>query len=147
MRRWPFRFGAVDLPAMDWSEQARRLEDLGFDVLLMPDRPQLPSALPALAAAAAVTTRLRSRRWGKTSWAMGISLVLSSTRTCRSVSPVAWVETESRCGAGWVSVTAPRTTLPSKATGSRSHRGRVWCTHAASAASKCAAERRGSRRR
>ncbi|MGI8564712.1 MAG: LLM class flavin-dependent oxidoreductase [Candidatus Dormibacter sp.] len=59
MRRRPFRFGAVDLPAMDWSEQARRLEDLGFDVLLMPDRPQLPSALPALAAAAAVTKRLR----------------------------------------------------------------------------------------
>ncbi|MDQ6898617.1 MAG: LLM class flavin-dependent oxidoreductase [Candidatus Dormibacteraeota bacterium] len=59
MRRRPFRFGAVDLPGVDWSEQARRLEDLGFDVLLMPDRPQLPSALPALAASAAVTTRLR----------------------------------------------------------------------------------------
>ncbi|MGH7861418.1 MAG: LLM class flavin-dependent oxidoreductase [Candidatus Dormibacteraceae bacterium] len=58
MTAHPFRFGAVTTPGPDWREQARRAEEFGFDTLLMPDRPQLPSPLPVLAACAAVTERL-----------------------------------------------------------------------------------------
>jgi len=46
--------------ARSWADQARRAEDLGYSALLMPDHfgDQLAPA-PALAAAAAATTRLR----------------------------------------------------------------------------------------
>jgi alkanesulfonate monooxygenase SsuD/methylene tetrahydromethanopterin reductase-like flavin-dependent oxidoreductase (luciferase family) len=40
------------------AESALRFEALGYDILLAPDRPQLPSPLPVLAAAAAVTKRI-----------------------------------------------------------------------------------------
>lgn len=59
----PFRFGVVSARARsgaDWAEQARRLEGSGFNTLLMPDRLNgVLAPLPALAAAAAVTTTLR----------------------------------------------------------------------------------------
>src|SRR6476646_3835207 len=59
----PFRFGVVAARARsgaDWAEQARRLEGSGYNVLLMPDRLSgVLAPAPALAAAAAVTTRLR----------------------------------------------------------------------------------------
>jgi probable F420-dependent oxidoreductase len=59
----PFRFGVVAAGAASgdaWLAKARRVEDLGFDTLLMPDRlGPLLSPLPALAAVAAVTQRLR----------------------------------------------------------------------------------------
>jgi alkanesulfonate monooxygenase SsuD/methylene tetrahydromethanopterin reductase-like flavin-dependent oxidoreductase (luciferase family) len=51
----PFRFGVNDAPGPDTATRARRFEALGYDVLLAPDRPQLPSPLPILSAAAAVT--------------------------------------------------------------------------------------------
>jgi probable F420-dependent oxidoreductase len=61
-----FRFGinsgaGVDVMRPgDWADRARLLEDLGFDVMLIPDHysPVL-SPMPAAMAAAAVTTRLR----------------------------------------------------------------------------------------
>lgn len=53
-----FRFGVVGTPGPDWLDQARRIEQLGFDMLLVPDRPMLPSPLPVLAAAAGATTSL-----------------------------------------------------------------------------------------
>lgn len=59
----PFRFG-LSLAGFDhghhWSETARRIEDLGYSTMLMPDHlgDQL-APLPALAVAAAATTRLR----------------------------------------------------------------------------------------
>ena len=59
----PFRFG-VTVPTIstgeDWAERARRIEQLGYSILVVPDhfRDQLaPGA--ALTAAAMVTTRLR----------------------------------------------------------------------------------------
>jgi probable F420-dependent oxidoreductase len=59
----PFRFGVVSARARsgaDWAEQARRLEGSGYSTLLMPDRlNSVLAPLPALAAAAAVTTSLR----------------------------------------------------------------------------------------
>ncbi len=61
----PFRFAvqlskAAEPSARAWAEQARRAEDLGYSALLMPDHfgDQL-SPVPALAAAAAATERLR----------------------------------------------------------------------------------------
>lgn len=46
--------------AQEWTAKARRIEELGYSALLMPDHisPQL-APVPALMAAAAVTTRLR----------------------------------------------------------------------------------------
>ena len=54
----PFRFAVNEAPGPETSGRARRFEALGYDVLLAPDRPQLPSPLPILAAAAAVTERI-----------------------------------------------------------------------------------------
>jgi len=59
----PFRFG-VTVPSVSggtaWAEKARRVEQLGFSVLAVPDhfRDQL-APVPALIAAALATTRLR----------------------------------------------------------------------------------------
>ncbi|MEA2629613.1 MAG: hypothetical protein QOJ10_2073 [Chloroflexota bacterium] len=58
MKARPFRFGVNEAPGPGTAARAKRLEALGFDVLLAPDRPQLPSPLPVLAAAAAVTEKI-----------------------------------------------------------------------------------------
>lgn len=60
----PFRFGVVSagLTSPDmWVAQARRIEDLGYASLLMPDRPSMGgfALFSALAVAAAATTSLR----------------------------------------------------------------------------------------
>jgi len=59
----PFRFGVnVRDPgsAADWISLARKLEALGYSTLNLPDHlTERPAPLPALAVAAAVTTRLR----------------------------------------------------------------------------------------
>lgn len=59
-----FRFGVqvgAAMPAGEWAEQARRAEDIGYDILLMPDHfnPKLLAYGPALMAAAGATTELR----------------------------------------------------------------------------------------
>ena len=59
----PFRFG-VNLRAADsradWIEKARRVEDLGFSTLLVPDHlAELLPPLPALVAAASATSTVR----------------------------------------------------------------------------------------
>jgi probable F420-dependent oxidoreductase len=64
MTRRPFRFGAVVRLAesgKEWAEKARRLEDAGFDVLLVPDHFIGPRFAPvaAMTAAAMATTTLR----------------------------------------------------------------------------------------
>src|SRR5215831_6657951 len=59
----PFRFGVVAAQARsaeEWTAKARRIESLGFSTLLMPDGLRyVPAPVPALAAAAAVTSTLR----------------------------------------------------------------------------------------
>ncbi|MGC5011266.1 TIGR03621 family F420-dependent LLM class oxidoreductase [Streptosporangium sp. DT93] len=60
----PFRFAAVireARSAREWAEKARRLEDSGFDVLLVPDHLVGPRFAPvaAMTAAACATRRLR----------------------------------------------------------------------------------------
>lgn len=58
----PFRFGVVATPdqgPQSWIATARRVEDLGYSTLLMPDGLQLLAPFPSLAVAASVTTTLR----------------------------------------------------------------------------------------
>jgi probable F420-dependent oxidoreductase len=59
----PFRFGVnVRTPASaaDWIALARRVEELGYSTVHLPDHlTDRPAPMPALATAAAVTTRLR----------------------------------------------------------------------------------------
>jgi probable F420-dependent oxidoreductase len=58
----PFRFGVVGTPQgppEQWIATARRVEELGYSTLLMPDGLQLLAPFPSLAVAASVTTTLR----------------------------------------------------------------------------------------
>jgi len=59
----PFRFGVnvrTAASAADWIALARKLEDLGYSTLNLPDHlTELPAPFPALASAATATTRLR----------------------------------------------------------------------------------------
>jgi probable F420-dependent oxidoreductase len=59
----PFRFGVnvrTAGSARDWLSLARRVEDLGYSTLNLPDHlTPRPAPMPALAGAAAATTRLR----------------------------------------------------------------------------------------
>lgn len=59
----PFRFGVnvrTARSAAEWAEKARKVDALGYSVLLVPDHlADLLAPFPALAAAAAATTRLR----------------------------------------------------------------------------------------
>jgi probable F420-dependent oxidoreductase len=59
----PFRFGLTTgwvSSGPEWLATARRAEELGYDVLLVPDHlTRMLSPVPALAAAAAVTSRMR----------------------------------------------------------------------------------------
>ena len=60
------RFAVVATPAGDgraWARLAADLEAQGWDALLVPDTLATPSPFPALAAAAAVTERIRLRTW------------------------------------------------------------------------------------
>ncbi|MDF3141798.1 MULTISPECIES: LLM class F420-dependent oxidoreductase [unclassified Streptomyces] len=58
----PFRFG-IDLmtpaPADAWRAKCRRAEELGYDVILVPDHLGMPAPFPALVAAAEATERPR----------------------------------------------------------------------------------------
>jgi probable F420-dependent oxidoreductase len=55
----PFRFGLVWSGDTSPIDVARRAEDAGYATLLFPDHTGMVAPLPAMAAAAAVTTRLR----------------------------------------------------------------------------------------
>jgi alkanesulfonate monooxygenase SsuD/methylene tetrahydromethanopterin reductase-like flavin-dependent oxidoreductase (luciferase family) len=66
MAHHDLRFGVVagrPTSGTAWTATARRVEELGYDLLLVPDTGFTPSPFPALAAAAAVTTRLRVASW------------------------------------------------------------------------------------
>ncbi|GAA3800402.1 LLM class F420-dependent oxidoreductase [Streptomyces phyllanthi] len=58
----PFRFGVNLLQsttAEEWRAKCRRAEDLGYDVILVPDHLGMPAPFPALVAAAEATERPR----------------------------------------------------------------------------------------
>lgn len=77
MPKKAFRFGvvaAVQEGGAKWRETARRAEELGYATLLSPDNLNLPTPTASLAAAAAVTTRLR----------VGSFVLASPLRTARA---------------------------------------------------------------
>ncbi|MCX4678768.1 LLM class F420-dependent oxidoreductase [Streptomyces sp. NBC_01433] len=56
----PFRFGVNMLTltgSVEWRDRCRRAEQLGFDVILVPDHLGMPAPFPALVAAAEATER------------------------------------------------------------------------------------------
>ena len=56
----PFRFGVnlvTPAPAEEWRAKCRRAEELGYDVILVPDHLGMPAPFPALVAAAEATER------------------------------------------------------------------------------------------
>jgi probable F420-dependent oxidoreductase len=58
----PFRFGVslIDpAPADEWRAKSRRAEELGYDVILVPDHLGMPAPFPALVAVAEATRRPR----------------------------------------------------------------------------------------
>jgi len=58
----PFRFGAsllTSAPADEWRARCRRVEELGYDVILVPDHLGMVAPFPALVAAADATERPR----------------------------------------------------------------------------------------
>lgn len=58
----PFRFGVSFIdpaPADEWRAKCRRAEELGYDVILVPDHLGMPAPFPALVAAAGATERPR----------------------------------------------------------------------------------------
>ncbi|MEU1164425.1 LLM class flavin-dependent oxidoreductase, partial [Streptomyces sp. NPDC005921] len=58
----PFRFGVnllTSAPADEWRAKCRRAEQLGYDVILVPDHLGMPAPFPALVAAAGATERPR----------------------------------------------------------------------------------------
>ncbi|MER5515359.1 LLM class F420-dependent oxidoreductase [Streptomyces sp. NPDC002763] len=58
----PFRFGVnllTPASAAEWRAKCRRAEELGYDVLLVPDHLGMPAPFPALVAAAGATERPR----------------------------------------------------------------------------------------
>ncbi|MCL8009600.1 LLM class F420-dependent oxidoreductase [Streptomyces sp. AS02] len=58
----PFRFGVnlmTPAPADQWRAKCRRAEELGYDVILVPDHLGMPAPFPALVAAAEATERPR----------------------------------------------------------------------------------------
>ncbi|WP_089105468.1 TIGR03621 family F420-dependent LLM class oxidoreductase [Streptomyces hyaluromycini] len=58
----PFRFGVnllTPASAGEWRAKCRRAEELGYDVLLVPDHLGMPAPFPALVAAAGATERPR----------------------------------------------------------------------------------------
>jgi len=57
-----FRFGVnllTSAPADEWRAKCRRAEELGYDVILVPDHLGMPAPFPALVAAAEATERPR----------------------------------------------------------------------------------------
>jgi probable F420-dependent oxidoreductase len=62
VRPRPFRFGVnlmTPAPADEWRAKCRRAEELGYDVILVPDHLGMPAPFPALVAAAEATERPR----------------------------------------------------------------------------------------
>jgi probable F420-dependent oxidoreductase len=97
-----FRFGLttgwVDT-GEEWLAMARRAEELGYDVLLVPDHlTHLLSPMPALAAAAAVTTRLRL---GSYVFANDFRHPLVLAREAATLDAVSGGRLEFGIGAGW----------------------------------------------
>ena len=97
----PFRFGVVAFAARsgdDWIAKARRVEELGYATLLMPDRLTTPlSVLPALAVAAAAT---RTLHVGPFVLASGLRNPVLLAKECASIGLLSGGRFEVGLGAG-----------------------------------------------
>ena len=79
----------VSVPGPDpraWLASVQRLEEQGWDTLLLPDTLWTPSPFPALAAAAAVTSRLRLRTWVLAAPLRSAAAVVRETRALQQLS-------------------------------------------------------------
>ena len=98
----PFRFGLTTgwmAGGESWLALARRAEELGYDVLLVPDHlTRLLAPVPALAAAAAVTTRMRV---GAYVFANDFRHPLVLAREAATLDVVSGGRFEFGIGAGW----------------------------------------------
>jgi probable F420-dependent oxidoreductase len=98
----PFRFGLTTSTATtreEWLDRVRRAEALGYDVLLVPDHlGQQLSPVPALAAAAAVTSRLRI---GSYVFANDFRHPLMLAREAATLDVLSGGRMEFGIGAGW----------------------------------------------
>jgi probable F420-dependent oxidoreductase len=98
----PFRFGLTSgwvSTGGDWLTMARRAEELGYAVLLVPDHlTRQLSPVPALAAAAAVTTRLRI---GSYVFANDFRHPLLLAREAATLDALSGGRLEFGIGAGW----------------------------------------------
>ncbi|WP_433132944.1 TIGR03621 family F420-dependent LLM class oxidoreductase [Micromonospora sp. CA-240977] len=57
----PFRFGVSlhhNCGAEEWAKKCRRAEELGYDVILIPDHLHMPAPFPSIVAAASATERV-----------------------------------------------------------------------------------------
>jgi probable F420-dependent oxidoreductase len=119
----PFRFGVVAAGASSgeaWLAKARRIEDLGYATLLMPDRLGPPlSPFPALAAVAAVTQRLRL---GTFVLASGWRYPIMVARVCATLQFLSGGRFEPGFGAGIGGEEVGRAGLPVESPGARVNR-------------------------
>lgn len=99
----PFEFAVVaepDFDARQWSAVVRGSEDLGYDMLLVTDHLQLRlAAVPALAAAAAMTSRIRLGAYVLNSDLRNPALLAADLATVHTLSGG---RTVVGLGAGWM---------------------------------------------
>jgi len=124
----PFRFGTgahATATAAEYAEAARRIEDLGYDTLVVPDHFERAwfAAGPALVAAASATTTLR----------VG-SLVYSNNFRHPALLAREAATVDVLSEGGWSSVLVPATHYPSTAKQESNSRRRAT----ASTSSRCA---------
>src|SRR5215213_9895136 len=116
-----FRFGVVAAQAQsgdEWIEKARRIEELGYATLLMPDRLLGPvfSPIPALAVAAAAT---RSLRLGTFVLPAGWRNPVLLARECATLDFLSGGRFEPGLGAGLGEEDSRRAGFPDEGSGAR----------------------------
>ena len=116
-----FRFGVVAAQASsgdEWVEKARRIEELGYATLLMPDRLLGPvlSPVPALAVAAAAT---RSLRLGTFVLPAGWRNPVLLARECATLDFLSGGRFEPGLGAGLGDEDSRRASFPEEGPGAR----------------------------
>ena len=123
MPRRPFRFG-VTAPTpdagTDWIARARRVEELGYSILVVPDhfRDHL-APVPALTEAALATTRLRV---GSLVFSNDFRHPAVTARDAATIDVLSGGRFELGLGAGWLRAEYDQTGIPFDAPGTRVER-------------------------
>ncbi|MCF6522431.1 LLM class F420-dependent oxidoreductase [Streptomyces sp. JJ36] len=115
----PFRF-AVNMLTLSsgdtWRAACRRAEDLGYDVLLVPDHLGMPAPFPALVAAAEATERVRVGTFVLNAGLWNPALLAREVATCDQLTGG---RLELGLGAGYVRAEHERAGLPWGTAGQR----------------------------